>query len=293
VLEREGIVIRRARQGSFVALSRRSASTGYIAFAHRQAVDWDGYWGRLLEGVRDAARIDHKPVLLMQPPCIEQDWSNISGLVIAGRQNVIAPVPTVSLLGEVPGYTAVLADEGAAIAKVMKHLTDLGHVRIAYLPVTGTPADERMKAYLAGLMEVGIQPNPHWCRPIHESPSPDHVFYNFGLKAMTAWLADNWRELGCTALLAHNDDTALGAIDALNAAGISVPRDVSVVGFDGILSESSRPTGLTTIAMPLFEMGRAAVLQLRAASGDSSVVTVKLEAHLRLGTTTGPAATRG
>lgn len=55
---------------------------------------------------------------------------------------------------------------------------------------------------------------------------------------MERWLEDDgpngWARCGCTALLCHNDDTAIGAMQVLNEAGLKVPSDVSAVGFDGI-----------------------------------------------------------
>ena len=78
---------------------------------------------------------------------------------------------------------------------------------------------------------------------------------------MKAWLSesDDWSKIGCTALLCHNDDVAIGAMQALNAAGLKVPDDVSVVGFDGTeVGEYSSPQ-LTTIEVPLQQMGKVAI----------------------------------
>jgi len=83
---------------------------------------------------------------------------------------------------------------------------------------------------------------------------------------MSAWLRDEsangWQKINCTALLCHNDETTMGALQALREAGLRVPDDVSVVGFDGLeIGEYSHPR-LTTVEMPLREIGAAAVAML-------------------------------
>jgi LacI family transcriptional regulator len=65
-----------------------------------------------------------------------------------------------------------------------------------------------------------------------------------------------------TALFAFNDIAAVGAIRALHEAGLRVPKDVSVVGFDDVLSAPFRIPSLTTIRQPLFEMGKLAAESL-------------------------------
>ena len=78
-------------------------------------------------------------------------------------------------------------------------------------------------------------------------------------EAMQQWIDDSWKETGCTALLCHNDETALGAIQALQAAAINVPHDVSVVGFDGTnFCELTTPK-LSSVKVPLREIGATAV----------------------------------
>jgi LacI family transcriptional regulator len=65
-----------------------------------------------------------------------------------------------------------------------------------------------------------------------------------------------------TAVFAFNDASAIGAISALHEAGLHVPRDVSVIGFDDIPSAATVHPSLTTIRQPLYEMGRKAAANL-------------------------------
>ena len=124
-------------------------------------------------------------------------------------------------------------------------------------------------------MTAGIVPDPAWVRPLRDPCDPMQEFEDLGRSAMGQWLAADWRALGCTALLAHNDETAVGVIEVLQDAGVQVPGEVSVVGFDGLdIADYFRPR-LTTIEVPLEEIGaQGARLLLR---------------HIREGAATSPA----
>ena len=76
----------------------------------------------------------------------------------------------------------------------------------------------------------------------------------------TKTLLDSGRPF--TALFAFNDITAIGAIQALNGAGLDVPRDVAVVGFDDIPGAMYHRPGLTTVRQPLRRMGETAARTL-------------------------------
>ena len=81
---------------------------------------------------------------------------------------------------------------------------------------------------------------------------------------MQTWLANNWQQAGCTALLAHNDYVAIGVMDALREAGLRVPDDIAVVGFDGLEVGQFVSPRLTTVEVPLHEIGAQAVEMLCA-----------------------------
>ncbi len=116
--------------------------------------------------------------------------------------------------------------------------------------------------------------------------------YHSGRASMRKWLQDGWRDLGCTALLAQNDEAAIGAIEELQEAGFDVPGDVSVVGFDGTeAAEYFRPR-LTTIKVPLEEIGAAAaeylLRQIREGDETEEHTGVTLPAQLKIGDSTAP-----
>ena len=122
----------------------------------------------------------------------------------------------------------------------------------------------RQAAYEAGLRNAGIDLDPRWMRELEwqRSYEVDSFFRSSGRETMRLWFQQDWRELGCTAILAQNDETAIGMIEAFREAGVEVPSQVSVVGFDGTeVSTFVRPR-LTTIEVPLKQIGITAVRKL-------------------------------
>jgi DNA-binding LacI/PurR family transcriptional regulator len=92
-----------------------------------------------------------------------------------------------------------------------------------------------------------------------------------------------------TALVAQSDVLALGCLRAAAARGLEVPRDLSVVGFDGVELSLLGGTRLTTIEQPAVEKGRATGGLLRAVLDGVTPDDIRLPVHLRVGSTTGPA----
>ena len=93
---------------------------------------------------------------------------------------------------------------------------------------------------------------------------------------------------GLTAVFASSDQMALGAIRALDEAGLRAPRDVSVVGFDDeAFGEYCLPS-LTTVSQPLFEIGRAAVEHVLARLGGDAPPLPSFHAPLRVRDSSGP-----
>jgi len=98
-----------------------------------------------------------------------------------------------------------------------------------------------------------------------------------------------------TAVFCFNDISAVGAIRALKDAGLSVPADVSVVGFDDVLSAAYATPSLTTVRQPLEEMGRrgAKVLLERIADRDKKFTAeIVMSPELVVRESTGPAKSR-
>ena len=153
-----------------------------------------------------------------------------------------------------PGISVLKVDYHRGIFQGVQHLAALGHKDIAFIsgPLTLHSAQSRRTAFSASLKECGIAANPSW---IIEG---DHTMEG-GIASMERLLAGKMP----TAVMCSNDMTAIGVLHKLYRAGLRVPDDLSVIGFDDIhIAEVTIPP-LTTIQMSRFELARAAVTALR------------------------------
>ena len=154
-----------------------------------------------------------------------------------------------------PGISLLKVDYRHGILEGVQHLAALGHKDIAFIsgPLTLHSAQSRRTAFSASLKECGIALNPAW---IIEG---DHTMEG-GIASMENLLATASIP---TAVLCSNDMTAIGVLHKLYRAGLRVPDDLSVIGFDDIhIAEVTIPP-LTTVQMSRFEIARAAVTALR------------------------------
>ncbi len=139
-----------------------------------------------------------------------------------------------------------------------QHLVGQGYSRIALIMghPESVPAAERKTGYVAALREAGLPVDPSLV--IASTDAERHGFNeSFGHEAMVRLLAlDNPPD----AVFATSDMQALGALRALRGAGLRVPEEVGVVGFDDIMV--SRYVGLTTLRQPMYDIGRVSVGKL-------------------------------
>ena len=145
-----------------------------------------------------------------------------------------------------------------------EHLTGQGHRRIAYLAAgTDFEGSNRLRGYRAALHAAGIEPQRSWVRSFEVGPFDAGLgFTGYGERETARWLREDWRKQRFTALLCHNDELAAGALRSLHRAGLKVPGDVAVAGFDGLqLAEHLSPP-LTTMEAPLYSIGAHGVQRL-------------------------------
>ncbi len=173
---------------------------------------------------------------------------------------------------------AVLADNFGGMALAMRYLLDRGHRRIAFLGGTAPGAlapsrafhtvDLRLAAYRHTLLSAGLVVDP----ALHLSCEPNAAGGEAAMQRLIASGAD------FTAIACANDKTAIGALKALHAAGIRVPDEVSLIGFDdGELADLAIP-GLTTVHVDAQALGSTAfrVLQGRAQASGQLPLTITL-----------------
>jgi LacI family transcriptional regulator len=181
------------------------------------------------------------------------------------------------------GCIGVMLREREAAAAMVGHLVSLGHRRIAH--ILGDPEHGagiwRLAGYRDGLKRAGLKEDPAYM-------IQGRFSFDSGVVAMRQLLALPQRP---TAVFAGDDDMAVGAIWAAAEAGVSVPGDVSICGFDDTMIATQVWPPLTTIHQPVREMGRRATeeLLLRVlGKGDARMVEVDYELRIRASTAAVP-----
>ena len=196
-----------------------------------------------------------------------------------------AGIPTVLLNRRQAGapLPAVVNDDRRGMAMAVRHLLSLGHRRIAHLagPQGVSTASDRRAGFRAALRGAGLDAD---AAPVAAAES---YTIEGGRRAMEALLAGP----RFTAVAVANDMLCLGAYDALAAAGLLVPRDVSVTGFNDMPFVDRIAPPLTTVRIQHAEMGRrGADLLLAALAGPAAREDVVLEPALVIRGSTAPPA---
>jgi LacI family transcriptional regulator len=181
------------------------------------------------------------------------------------------------------GVPSVGAAHSAGAKAGVDHLISLGHTRIAAItgPVDWCATQYRIDGYHASMASAGILARPEW---IVES---DYLISG-GYHAARQLL--RLPELP-TAIFAFNDNMAVGTMRAIREAGLRIPDDISLIGFDDLEIAAIVTPPLTTVRQPLEEMGRmAANLLTRLIDGQRvEALRVDLETRLVMRESTGPA----
>ncbi|MHB2006485.1 MAG: LacI family DNA-binding transcriptional regulator, partial [Acidobacteriaceae bacterium] len=200
------------------------------------------------------------PDLLRMSPDTLLD-RGVEGMIFINTPlNRALPVPIVAIcdITEGPGITRIKIDNGKAATLAVDHLLKLGHREIAVIkgPQGNGDTDDRWKQLCKACAKHGIKIHPK--NTVHLGIYPacnEKTMAENGYAAAQKLLA---RKRAFTALVAFNDASAIGAIRALSDAGLRVPDDVSVIGFDDIPQSSFTVPRLTTIRQPLSSMGELA-----------------------------------
>ena len=178
-------------------------------------------------------------------------------------------------------------DNKAGAYQAVVHLIGLGHRRIAFIsnaPYSYSGAQERLAGYKQALTEHDI--------PLDESLIQKGGFLpETGQAAMEKVLALPDRP---TALFAASDVMAIGAMSAIRAAGLRIPDDVAVVGFDDIFLAAHTQPPLTTIRVPAYGLGwTGADVLISLIEGEEEVSAVTLETELVIRDSCGAASKAG
>jgi DNA-binding LacI/PurR family transcriptional regulator len=162
----------------------------------------------------------------------------------------LGSTPAVFVNRPVSQHASILLRTAPAVADALQHLAGLGHTRLAYLggPSGSWAAGERRTAVRHTGATSGLD--------VVELAVREPTF------EATADVVPAVAASGVTAVLAFNDQMALGVVAGLQARGISVPADVSVVGFDDVPMASMVAPPLKTISLPTDEVGAVAMAML-------------------------------
>lgn len=246
---------------------RRSMSVGVLAPDLSE-----GYFTRVMSGVERELSAAHyfyftachdwKDELLEKYPRMLVERA-IDGFLLlntpADHIDVPLPVVAISCHSAARNVTNIVLDHHLAVGQALVHLHGLGHRRIAFMrgPRAIPDSEHRWHSIQTVARELGLKLDPSlairidaagWSMKDGRHPMAPEI----GYKPMRA-LLEQTRDF--TAIFCFNDIAAIGAVRALKDAGLNVPQDVSVVGFDDIHSAAYSTPSLTTVRQPLAEMG--------------------------------------
>lgn len=283
---------------NFLARSLRSQKSSLIGVILPEV--GEGYSSLVLRGIEEGLMPEsynylvtshrHQPGLLDRAPRLLYERCVEGVIAIDSPLQSELPVPIVSVSGhgEIPGVCNIVLNHESAAELGLGHLVELGHRRIAVIKGQDFSSDSRIRweaiAKTAGRLGVPIEPSL-LVELEGDMPSP-----GAGCAAAKKLLASGPR---FTALWSFNDVSAIGAIRALHEAGLRVPEDVSVLGFDDIYSSAFHTPALSTVRQPLERMGSLAAQlileKIRVPGSDGWERERSLEPELIVRESTGPA----
>ena len=229
----------------------------------------DGYSAMVLNGVESALSKEgffyltashlHRDDLLEHHPkmLLERRVEGIIAIDTPIRFQTDLPIVSIAGHEEIKGVTNVILNHRHAAELGVGHLFTLGHRKIAFIKGQDFSSDTeiRWETIKQSVARRGLKIDSKLIAQLEgDIPSPE-IGYVAAQKILAA-------KKPFTALFAFNDISAIGAIRALQEAGLRVPEDVSVLGFDDIYAAAFHNPALTTIRQPLFEMGQLAAQTL-------------------------------
>ena len=168
-------------------------------------------------------------------------------------------IPAATIGWELPGNTisSVMVDNETGARLALEHLHHLGHRKIAFIrgPKMLIDSAPRWRGIQKFAQSAGIEIDPALVQQLPESLDPNSSFES-GFRFAEELLQ---RKKRFTALMAFDDMAALGAIRALTKAGVKVPEQCSVTGFDDVALSALAAPSLTTVRQPMEAMGGLAV----------------------------------
>jgi LacI family transcriptional regulator len=246
--------------------SNQTKTIGLIIPRAAQYISTDPFLPQILGGLLEVLKVN-KQGLLIEAVCHDQQLEtyleltrahHIDGIIVMTprsdddgiRALVEADIPVV-LMASIPGVSlhSVDIDNTRAAEMATRHLVELGHRKIAMItnaPLPYTSASQRLAGYQNALKAAGIDYDESLVR---EADFDTHSGY-----LMMKSLLEDGKDF--TAVFIASDNVAYGAYSAIEEAGLSIPQDISVVGFDDIPQSAYTKPALTTIRIPARDIAR-------------------------------------
>jgi DNA-binding LacI/PurR family transcriptional regulator len=189
-------------------------------------------------------------------------------------------LPLVVLNREIAGVPAVIIPSDDGMTQAVEHLVALGHHRVAYISGPRETYSNRVRrsAVRSAARKFGVELT---------ELGPFEPFFTSGVRAGDPLIAS-----GATAGIAYNDLMALGVMQRLTERGLTVGRDISVIGFDDIWLAPMAQPSLTTVHAPAPEAATSALrwlLELVEQAGTRERTTIRMACELIVRRSTGPA----
>lgn len=234
----------------------------------------DMFYGEIIQGIDEQARKAGYHIALMViepgqvvPRLLEEHNGDLAGIVMLGsgdiNKKIISTVSKEKLpMVLVDNYLldepleCVLPDYVSGASQVTKYLLERGYRRIAFLQGSSQYRSlvDRFRGYCTALIESDIAVDPALIRSYLSKGIP-----NKGYLEMKTLLESGTQ---FDAVFCVTDRTAFGALQALQEAGIRVPDDVAIIGFDNVAQSSHTTPPLTTVDVPKQAMGEIAINRL-------------------------------
>ncbi len=250
------------------------------------------FFADIIKGVQRRAREGRQAILVadtdeqarLEGDALRSLARQVDGVILASPRSAIEDLPTdlnipiVLIHRQAPGWWSVTADFAEGVRQALVNLRALGHNHVAYAggPNLSWSGGMRTESLRRCSAELGVT--------LYELGSVAPTI-DGGLAAADLTLATP-----ATALIAYNDVVALGAMRRFGARGVEVPGDMSVVGCDNTMLSQLAVPSLTTVDVPRFEAGEAAValLDRYLADADATPVEQVLATALVIRGTTAP-----
>jgi LacI family transcriptional regulator len=257
------------------ALANALTSQGTLALLISSILN--PYYPEVVRGIEDEAESDGLALILVNTNDDPQRERRalrmlyerpVDGVIVCGtrftaqelidlRERMQMPVVVTNRLVEHPAIPCIMTDTRHGAYRATQYLINLGHRRIGYLAGHNSieGSSTRLQGIEQALAEAGLSLSPAW------QPAGLRNLEG-GFQTMSALLALPAGQRP-TAVIAFNDLMAVGALQAARAAGVHVPQQLSIVGFDDVILAAHCNPPLTTVDLPKYGLGKLAVQTLR------------------------------